>query len=100
MEEHPGIIFVGTPAGGRAVLASRPRIQVLDLIVTWQDEGQDVAETARYFDIAEGDVRAALRYYASFKDELDGAIRQHREAQANIGQVLARRNKPAHRATP
>ena len=96
MDEHPGIIFVSTPLGRRAVLASRPRIQVLDLIVTWQDQRQDVAETARY---SEDGVRAAVRYYASFKDELDGAIRQYREAQVNFEQVLARRRKRARRAT-
>jgi len=99
MDEHSGIMFASTPLGRRAVLASRPRIQVLDLIGTWLDERQDVAETARYFDVSEDDVRAAVRYYASFKDELDGAIRQHREAQANFEQVLARRNKRARRAT-
>ena len=99
MDEHPGITFVSTPLGRRAVLASRPRIQVLDLIGTWQDQRQDVPETARYFNVTEDDVRAAVRYYASFKDELDGAIRQHREAQANFEQVLARRRTRARRAT-
>jgi hypothetical protein len=99
MDEHPGIIFVSTPSGRRAVLASRPRIQVVDLIGTWLDERQDVAETARYFDVSEDDVHAGVRYYASFKDELDGAIRERREAQANFEHVLVRRNKRARRAT-
>ena len=99
MDEHPGIIFVSTPLGRRAVLASKRRIQILDLVVTWQDQRRDVAETARYFDVSEDDVRAAVRYYASLKDELDEAIRQHREAQANFEHVLARRNKRARRAT-
>ena len=99
MDEHPGIVFASTPLGRRAVLASRPRIQVLDLIGTWLGERQDVAETARYFDVSQDDVRAAVRYYASFKVELDGAIRQHREAQANFEHVLARRNRRARRVT-
>lgn len=99
MDEHPGIGFVTTPSGRRAVLASRPRIQVIDLIGTWQGHRQDLIETARYFEVSEDDVRAAVRYYAAFKSELDEAIRQHRDTQANFEQVLARRRSRARRAT-
>jgi uncharacterized protein (DUF433 family) len=99
MDEHPGLAFVNTSNGRRAVLASRPRIQVIDLIATWQGQRQDVSETAHYFDVSADDVRTALRYYAAFKSELDEAIRQHRDAQANFEQVLARRRTRARRAT-
>jgi len=99
MDEHPGISFVTTSNGRRAVLASRPRIQVIDLIATWHGERQDVSGTARYFDVPEDDVKAALRYYSAFKTELDEAIRQHRAAQVNFEQVLARRRTRARRAT-
>ena len=99
MDEYPEISFVGTPDGRRAVLASRPRIQVIDLVATWQGQQQDIAATARYFEIPESDVRGALRYYAAYKTELDEAIRKHREAQSNFEQVLARRAARARRAT-
>src|SRR5438093_13602175 len=99
MDEHPGVAFVNTSNGRRAVLASRPRIQVIDLIATWQGQRQNVSETARYFEVSDDDVKAAVRYYAAFKTELDEAIRQHRDAQANFEQVLARRRTRARRAT-
>jgi hypothetical protein len=98
MDEHPGITFVSTSHGRRAVLAARPRIQVIDLIATWLGHRQDVPETARYFEVSDDDVKAAVRYYAAFKDELDDAIHQHRQAQANFEQVLARRAR-GRRAT-
>jgi len=99
MDEHAGISFVNTSNGRRAVLASRPRIQVIDLIATWQGQRQDVSETARYFDVSDDDVKAAVRYYAAFKTELDETIRQHRAAQANFEQILARRRTRARRAS-
>jgi uncharacterized protein (DUF433 family) len=99
MDEHPGIGFVNTSNGRRAVLAARPRIQVIDLIATWLGQRQDTAETARYFELSEDDIKAAVRYYAAFKSELDEVIRQHRDAQANFEQVLARRRTRARRAT-
>jgi len=99
MDEYPEISFVSTPEGRRAVLASRPRIQVIDLVATWQGQRQDIAATARYFEIPESDVRGALRYYAAYTNELDEAIRKHREAQTNFEQVLARRTARARRAT-
>ncbi|HET9809082.1 MAG TPA: hypothetical protein VFQ66_05250 [Candidatus Limnocylindria bacterium] len=40
------------------MLVSRPGLQVIDIIGTWQGEQQDVAATARYFRISEDDVRA------------------------------------------
>ena len=58
MDSHPAIIFKTTPLGRRAaVLASRPGLQVIDIIGTWRAERQDVAATARYMHISEDDVR-------------------------------------------
>ena len=97
MDEHPGVKFVTTPEGRRAVLASRPRLQVIDLVATWQAQRQDVAETARYFDVSEDEVQAAVRYYAAYRAEVDGEIKRHRDAQANYEQVLAQRRARARR---
>lgn len=89
MDKHPAIAFKTTPQGKRAVLASRPGLQVIDVIGTWQGERQDVAATARYFHISEEDVRAVLRYYADYKDEIAQDLKAHLEAQENYKRVLA-----------
>src|SRR2546428_5408824 len=94
MDEHPGIKFVTTPEGRRAVLASRPRLSVGDLLGTWQAEGQNVRETARYFGISEDDVRAVIRYYSAFREELDEEIRQHLAAQQNFKRAISRNRRP------
>ncbi len=92
MDNHPAIIFKTTPLGRRAaVLASRPGLQVIDIIGTWQAERQDVPATARYVHISEDDVRAVLRYYADHKDEIDQDLKAHLEAQENYKRVLERR---------
>ena len=91
MDKHPAIGFKTTPQGRRAVLASRPGLQVIDLMGTWHGEGQDVSATARYFEISEEDVRAVLRYYAEYKDEIDQDLKAHLEAQENYKRVLTQR---------
>jgi uncharacterized protein (DUF433 family) len=97
MDEHPVIAFKTTPHGRRAVLASRPGLQVIDIIGTWQGERQDVAATARYFHISEDDVRAVLRYYADYKDEIDQDLKAHLEAQENYKRVLEQREARTRR---
>jgi len=97
MDAHPAVAFVSTPQGRRAVLASRQRLQVIDIIGTWMEERQDLAATGRYFDVSEDDVRAVLRYYAAYKDELDDEIRKHLAVQQNFKRVLERREAQTRR---
>ena len=97
MDDHPAIKFVTTSEGRRAVLASRPRLSVVNLLGTWQAERQNVRETARYFEISEDDVRAAIRYYSAFRNELDEEIRQHLAAQRNFKRALEHRDARARR---
>jgi uncharacterized protein (DUF433 family) len=97
MDKHPAISFKTTLHGRRAVLASRPGLQVIDIIGTWRDERQDVVATARYFRINEDDVQAVLRYYADYKDEIDEDLKDHLDAQANYKRVLAQREARAGR---
>ena len=89
MNEHPAIAFKTTPRGRRAVLAVRPGLQVIDIVGTWQGEGQDVAATAQYFELTEHDVRAVVRYYADHQDEVDQDLRAHIAAQESHKRVLA-----------
>ncbi len=91
MDKHPMIAFKTTPNGRRAVLASRPGLQVIDIIGTWRGERQDVAATARYFQSSEDEVQAVLHYYADHKDEIDQDLKAHLEAQENYKHVLEQR---------
>lgn len=97
MDRHPAIAFKTTAQGRRAVLASHPGLQVIDVIGTWQGEGQDLAATARYFNLGEDDVQAVIRYYADYKDEIDRDLRAHLDAQANYRRVLDQRQARSHR---
>lgn len=98
MDEHPGIAFVTARDGRRTpVLASRPRLKVIDIIGTWQAERKDAAATARYFQISDEDVEAVLRYYAAYQREVDDDLRQHLDAQDNYKRVLEQRQERARR---
>lgn len=90
-DKHPVIAFTTTSNGRRAVLASRPGLQVIDIIGTWRGERQDVTATARYFRISEDDVQAVLRYYADYKEEIDQDLKAHLDAQENDKRVLEQR---------
>ena len=96
-DKHPAIAVKTTSHGRWAVLASRPGLQVIDIMGTWRGERQDVAATARYFRISEDDVRAVLRYYADSKDEVDQDLKAHLEAQQNYKRVLEQREAHARR---
>jgi hypothetical protein len=97
MDKHPAIAFKTTSQGRRAVLASRPGLQVIDVIGTWRGERQDVAATARYFRIHEADIESVLRYYADYKDEIDEELKAHLDAQENYKRVLEQREARARR---
>jgi len=97
MDKHPVIAFKTTPHGRRAVVASRPGLQVVDIVGTWQGERQDVAATARYLHMSEDDVRAVLGYYAEYKKEIDQDLKDHLEAQENYKRVLEQREARTRR---
>ena len=61
MDEYPAIAFISTPHGRRAVLAARPRLQIIDVVGTWKGERQDAAATAKYFGISEDGHRVLRR---------------------------------------
>jgi hypothetical protein len=81
MEEHPGITFRDGPSGRRATLAGGP--DVWEVVETLQGTGltgeKAVAATARWGSLAPAQVRAAVRYYAEYRDEVDERIRLNRE---------------------
>jgi len=92
MDKHPAVTFRTTSLGRRAVvLASRPRLQVIDVIGTWNDNKQDVPKTARYLHLTEDEVQAVLRYYADHRDEVERDLEDHLAAQRNYKRVLEQR---------
>ena len=81
MEDHPGIAFRDGPTGRRAALAGGP--DVWEVIETLQGTGltgeEAVAATAAWGNLTPAQVRAAVRYYAEYRDEVDERIRLNRE---------------------
>lgn len=73
-DAHPLITFRDGAGGRRAVLAGT-RLAVGDVIDTVDaspDRGDAaIREAAEYLGLPEGQVRACVRYYAEYKDEID-----------------------------
>jgi uncharacterized protein (DUF433 family) len=82
MEDHPGIGFRDGPAGRRAVLIGGP--DVWEVIETLRGAGltgeKAVEATASWGSLPLTQVRAAVRYYAEYRDEVDERIRANRQA--------------------
>ena len=89
LERHPLIYFRDAPAGRRpALLGTRLDVgQVIDTVRTHQGSVTDAAE---YLAQPEPRIRAAVRYYAEFTDEVDAWARRMRE--------LSEREEEAFRA--
>lgn len=73
MADHPGIVFRDGPAGRRAALGAGP--DVWEVIETLKGTGltgeKAVEATARWGALTLAEVRAAIRYYGDFRDEID-----------------------------
>ncbi len=81
MEDHPGIAFRDGPTGRRAALAGGP--DVWEVVETLQGTGlageKAIAATAAWGNLTPAQVRAAVRYYAEYRDEIDDRIRLNRQ---------------------
>lgn len=69
-ENHPLIMFREGAAGRRAALVGT-RLDVSQVIDTLRGSDNSVDVTADYLGIPEQYVRAAVRYYSDFQDEVD-----------------------------
>lgn len=76
-DEHPLIVFRDGVAGRRPALAGT-RLDVWQVIDTVR-ASEGVEEAAEYLAIPVAKVRAATRYYAEFKTEVDRWTRRMRE---------------------
>ncbi|MGH3005456.1 MAG: DUF433 domain-containing protein [Gaiellaceae bacterium] len=76
-DEHPGIYFREGGSGRRpAVLGTR--LDVAQIVETLRQNENSIEETAEYLDIPAAQVETAVRYYADYKDEIDGWIEESR----------------------
>jgi uncharacterized protein (DUF433 family) len=81
MDEHPLIRFRDGAAGRRAGLAGT-RLDVWQVIETLRNSGNSVEETADYFSVPETWVRACVRYYGAYPDEVNAFAERARTTAA------------------
>lgn len=98
MEEHPGVVFRDGPTGRRAGLPGGP--DLWEVIASIRSGGVDggVAydAVAEWCGVTPRQVRAAVRYYAGYPDEIDERIRRNVE-EADIAEEQWRREQNALR---
>lgn len=92
-DRHPRVTFVPWRPG-HPVLVGRPRLEVADIVETWQLSERDEEATAGYFGLPVAEVRAALAYDAEFADEID-AILNEKHRLAERYERLDRAGRPA-----
>jgi uncharacterized protein (DUF433 family) len=71
LERHPLVRFHGGAAGRRQPLLVGTRLYVHQVVSSVRASKGDVAEAAQYLSISPRLVRAAVDYYAEFRDEVD-----------------------------
>ena len=90
-DDHPLIVFRDGAAGRRAALVGT-RLDVAQVIDTLRESDNSVEATAEYLGIPEQHVRAAVRYYAGFREEVD-EWREHTRAVAEREEEAWRREQ-------
>lgn len=85
MEQHPGVVFRTGPTGRRPGLAGGPDVwEVVRVLLGVTAEGDAaINQAAERTGLPQEQVRAALRYYADYRDEIHEWIRRvDQEAEA------------------
>jgi hypothetical protein len=85
--EHPGIVFRSGPTGRRAALAGGPDIwEIISAFHAIRGEASDLggedlaAELVTTTGLSRDQIAIALRYYATYPDEVDERITANHEA--------------------
>lgn len=96
MEDHPGIVFRDGPTGRRAGLAAGP--DIWEVIATVRANGLDgenaLAAASEWANLSPSQVRAAVRYYAEYSQEVDERIARNVE-EADAAEAQWRREQHA-----
>lgn len=97
MEEHPLIVFRTGISGRYAAAIGGPKVwTVVGVMKGLGVSGETGAKkVARYLEIEEGLVRAALDYYAEYPDEIDATIRRNEEESARLYEAWRRQQAAA-----
>jgi hypothetical protein len=91
-DRHPGIFFREGPAGRRAVVVGGPDVwEIVAAARSAPEKGDSlVSELAKRLGVAESKVRAAIRYYGEYPDEIDAWIAANDAEADKLEQALAR----------
>ncbi len=77
-EKHPGIVFRATPAGREAAVEGR-RLYVWQVIETVKGSDGNIAQAAEFLGLRLDQVRAAVGYYAEYRQEIDSLVALNRQ---------------------
>lgn len=80
LERHPLIRFAQGASGRRQPMIVGTRFYVHQLVSSFMPGKDTIAGVATAFDLTAIQVRAALDYYAEFKDEIDADVEYNRRA--------------------
>jgi hypothetical protein len=96
MEDHPGIVFRDGPTGRRAALAGGPdKWEVVAAVRASGLVGEDaLTAAAEWGSLSLTQVRAAMRYYADYPEEIDKYLTRNIE-EADEAEEMWRREQHA-----
>ena len=96
MDEHPGVVFRGGPTGRRAAVVGGPDVwELMATLKQGKAKGERaVRETAKLLGLTELQVRAGVRYYSEYPEEIDERIRRNVE-EADAAEEAWRREQAA-----
>lgn len=95
LDRHPGVVFRDGPAGRRAVVVGGP--DVWDVIAATRsapERGELLIDAlAERIGVAPEKIRAAIRYYAEYPEEVDAFIRHIEEEAERLERTLERERR-------
>lgn len=90
LDRHPGIVFRDGPAGRRAVVIGGPDVwEVVAAARSAPERGEELVRAlAQRIGVAVEKIRAAVRYYAEYPDEVDRFIAANEEEAEQLERAL------------
>lgn len=90
LDRHPGIVFRDGPAGRRAVVIGGPDVwEVIAAARSAPERGEELVRAlAQRIGVAVEKIRAAVRYYAEYPDEVDRFIAANEEEAEQLERAL------------